>query len=53
MDNQQPVQPMQSSSDFLNRMDMANGINIEPEKPKKKISLPIIIGIIVGVVVVL
>ncbi|MDO4967322.1 MAG: hypothetical protein Q4E70_00965 [Candidatus Saccharibacteria bacterium] len=50
MDNQQPVQPMQPSSDFLNRMDMANGINVEPEKPRKKLSLPIIIGIIVGVV---
>ena len=53
MNNEQqsipPVQPAPQTSDFLNRMDMASG-NIAPEKPKKKLSMPIIIGIIVGVI---
>ena len=53
MNNEQqpipPVQPAPQTSDFLNRMDMASG-NIAPEKPKKKLSMPIIIGIVVGVI---
>lgn len=48
---QQPVQLVQPSSDFLNRMDMANNPNLAPEKPKK-ISKGLIVGIIIGVIAV-
>lgn len=53
MDNQQPIQTMPPTNDFLNRMDMANGVNTQPEPPKKKFSTPLLIGIIVGVVAII
>ena len=49
MDNQTIVPP-NPSSDFLNRMDMANNPNPTPEPPKKKLSKPAIIGIILGAI---